>query len=251
VAHGHITVNGRRVDRPSFQVHPGDVIEVAEWSRSKTPFLIAAAGGYAAAAPRGHDSARLGSATNPGAQPPRDFCHSKSLLKSLTRPWTAWQADCEGNSTQREESAVKFTNTITIERPPTEVFAYLAEFENVPRWNYAISQTRKISTGPVGVGSKYLQTRTLPSRSEETFEVIEYEPDRKLSILGTLGSFPAQVTYTLEPMGNLTRLTNAVDLEPPGLLRLVAPVANSRVRAAVAANLRKLKEILEGSAPRR
>jgi small subunit ribosomal protein S4 len=51
VAHGHITVNGRRVDRPSFHLRPGDVIEVAEWSRSKTPFLIAAAGGYAAAAP--------------------------------------------------------------------------------------------------------------------------------------------------------------------------------------------------------
>jgi small subunit ribosomal protein S4 len=51
VSHGHVTVNGRRVDRPSFQVRPGDVIEVAGGSRSKTPFVIAAAGEYAAAIP--------------------------------------------------------------------------------------------------------------------------------------------------------------------------------------------------------
>jgi small subunit ribosomal protein S4 len=51
VSHGHITVNGRRVDRPSFQVHPGDVIEVAASSKVKTPFVIAAAGVHAGAVP--------------------------------------------------------------------------------------------------------------------------------------------------------------------------------------------------------
>jgi ribosomal 50S subunit-recycling heat shock protein len=51
VSHGHVTVNGQRVDRPSFHVRPGDVIEVAASSRSKTPFVIAATGEYAASAP--------------------------------------------------------------------------------------------------------------------------------------------------------------------------------------------------------
>jgi hypothetical protein len=36
-----------------------------------------------------------------------------------------------------------FINTVEIERPIEEVFAYLAHFENVPRWNYAIQETRK------------------------------------------------------------------------------------------------------------
>jgi len=34
VRHGHITVNGRRVDLPSYRVRPGDEIAVAEKSRS-------------------------------------------------------------------------------------------------------------------------------------------------------------------------------------------------------------------------
>jgi small subunit ribosomal protein S4 len=51
VTHGHVTVSGRRVDRPSFHVRPGDVIEVAAASKTKTPFVIAATGEYAATVP--------------------------------------------------------------------------------------------------------------------------------------------------------------------------------------------------------
>jgi small subunit ribosomal protein S4 len=47
VSHQHVNVNGRRVDRPSYRVSPYDVIEVAERSRPKTPFQVAAAGAYA------------------------------------------------------------------------------------------------------------------------------------------------------------------------------------------------------------
>jgi small subunit ribosomal protein S4 len=49
VSHQHITVNGRRVDRPSFQVRPGDVVAIAERSREKPPFQVAASGAHAAA----------------------------------------------------------------------------------------------------------------------------------------------------------------------------------------------------------
>lgn len=140
---------------------------------------------------------------------------------------------------------MRFTNAITIRRRPADVFAFLSRFENVPRWNYAITETRKVSAGPVGVGSRYVQTRTVPSHSEESFEITEYEPDRRLSIKGTLGRFPAEATYAIEAIGDATRLTNDVELQPTGLLSVVAPLAASRVRAAVANNLEALKNILE------
>jgi small subunit ribosomal protein S4 len=38
VVHGHVTVNGQRVDRPSYQVKAGQVISVTEKSRTK-PFI--------------------------------------------------------------------------------------------------------------------------------------------------------------------------------------------------------------------
>jgi small subunit ribosomal protein S4 len=43
VRHGHIVVNGRKVDIPSFRVGESDIIEVRERSLEMTPFVIARA----------------------------------------------------------------------------------------------------------------------------------------------------------------------------------------------------------------
>jgi small subunit ribosomal protein S4 len=51
VSHGHITVDGARVDRPSYRLHPGETVEVQARSREKTPFLLAGAGEYGSDGP--------------------------------------------------------------------------------------------------------------------------------------------------------------------------------------------------------
>jgi small subunit ribosomal protein S4 len=43
VRHGHITVNGKKVDIPSFRVSDNDIVEVREKSRGLTPFVVAKA----------------------------------------------------------------------------------------------------------------------------------------------------------------------------------------------------------------
>ena len=47
VVHGHIEVNGSKVNRPSFQLKPGFVVTVRERSKEKTPFVVAREGGNA------------------------------------------------------------------------------------------------------------------------------------------------------------------------------------------------------------
>ncbi|MEU4678123.1 30S ribosomal protein S4 [Micromonospora sp. NPDC023737] len=44
VAHGHITVDGQKVDRPSYRLRPGQVVGVRERSRERLPFQAAATG---------------------------------------------------------------------------------------------------------------------------------------------------------------------------------------------------------------
>jgi small subunit ribosomal protein S4 len=43
VRHGHILVNGHKVDIPSYRVSPSDIVEVAAKSRDLTPFVVARA----------------------------------------------------------------------------------------------------------------------------------------------------------------------------------------------------------------
>jgi hypothetical protein len=132
-----------------------------------------------------------------------------------------------------------------IRRPTEDVFAFLSDFENIPKWNYAIVETHKVSQGPVGVGTIYQQVRSVPSRSEERFEVTAFDPPRHLEIQGQLGPFPARLAYALDAVPEGTRITNSVEFELRGPGRLLGRVAVPRVQNAVAANLRKLKELLE------
>jgi hypothetical protein len=53
---------------------------------------------------------------------------------------------------------MNFANTVVIRRSPHDVFEFLAEFENVPKWNYAIIESHKTSPGPVDVGTTYRQS---------------------------------------------------------------------------------------------
>ena len=78
---------------------------------------------------------------------------------------------------------LKFDVNIMIEKPVEEVFRFVAEGENGSKWNSAVKSVRKITEGPVKVGTKYSMLRELPSGSvENTYEVIEYEENKKLSI---------------------------------------------------------------------
>jgi carbon monoxide dehydrogenase subunit G len=141
---------------------------------------------------------------------------------------------------------MKFTNTITIDRPREEAFAFLSDLENLPRWNYAIQQTRKVTAGPVAVGTRYHQVRTVPTRQEETLEIAELDQPRRLTVRGTLSTLPAQLDYELESRGGTTVVTNTVELTVPGPLVLVSVLATRRVKPAVAQNLQVMKQVLEG-----
>jgi Polyketide cyclase / dehydrase and lipid transport len=150
-----------------------------------------------------------------------------------------------------EATMATFQNTLTIQRPVEDVFAFLADFENIPTWNYAIVETKKTSPGPVGVGTSYRQLRSMPDRREEGFEVTVFEPASRLEVHGDIGPFTATISYLLAPVGDGTQLINVVELESAsGPLRLLAPLATSRVKAAVAANLNTLKKLLEAGSQR-
>ena len=139
-----------------------------------------------------------------------------------------------------------FENVIVIERPREEVFTFLADLENVPRWNPAIEVTLKTSPASVGVGTTYRQVRSVPRRREERFEITGFDPPRRLLIEGDVGSFRARIGYSFETVAEATRLTNWVELEPSSIIsRVMVPLAASQIRASVASNLERLKRLLE------
>ena len=137
---------------------------------------------------------------------------------------------------------INFENKIHIERPRQEVFDFVSNFENVPKWNYFVKGVRKINEVPLGLGARFHQIR---KTDQQQFEIIEFERPDKV-VVKTLDGWSPQFTmaFEFEASGNQTLLIDTWQLET-GYNPLLETLGKSKIKAAVAENLSKLKELME------
>jgi uncharacterized protein YndB with AHSA1/START domain len=142
-------------------------------------------------------------------------------------------------------ASIRFENTIDIGVDRARVFAYLADIEHTPEWNWAIASSQKLTPGPVEVGTRFRLERTAPQPAVEELEVTALQPADRLEVAGRLGPFDARLSYVLRDVPSGTHLVNRVELEPRGPLGLLGGLVGGRIRGAVADNLTALKGVLE------
>lgn len=137
---------------------------------------------------------------------------------------------------------IEFKNQVVVERPVDEVFGFVSDFENVPKWNYYVLDVSKTSGGPIGVETTYHQVR---KTDEQDFRVVEYQPNRQVTVQTISPSSPEfEMRFTFEPEGNGTRITDEWKLDT-GRPALLERLGAGRIRLAVLENLGKLKTLLE------
>lgn len=137
---------------------------------------------------------------------------------------------------------IDFENTILVRCPVEEVFAFIADFENVPKWNYYVTSVRKRSEAPSGKGSVYHQIR---KEDQQDFQITEFRPNEAISIETTPGSQPQfERRFRFESVDGGTKIVDNWKLEL-GRNALIQRLGASRVKSAVAENLGKLKQLLE------
>jgi carbon monoxide dehydrogenase subunit G len=136
-----------------------------------------------------------------------------------------------------------FLHSVHIARPAAEVFDFLAEFENNPRWQGGMVSCRWTSDERLVAGSTYTQEARFLGRPIHTeFRVSAYEPGRSISIESTKSTFPIQVTRTVEPVDGGSLVTAHIRGQPTGLLRLFSGMVGPSVRKDYAALKRMLEE---------
>ena len=140
------------------------------------------------------------------------------------------------------------TQSVTVNRPVEEVWAFIGTFENTTRWSRGVLAARQTSGGPLGVGST-LQTvvRAFGRRRTADYLVTEYEPGRAFAFEVTSGPMTSRARYSIEPAGAGTRLTASGEVQPTGSYRLLAPLLVRIVERHSQADLVNVKRILEAS----
>ncbi|MDH3498643.1 MAG: SRPBCC family protein [Acidimicrobiia bacterium] len=144
---------------------------------------------------------------------------------------------------------IQVTASVDIDRPASDVFDYLADMSNNPKWQRGMQQCSWTSEPPLRLGSTYDQQATfLGKQIISSFEVVEFEAGRRIRIKTTGGTMPIDVTREVRtrPDGTAS-VTATVRGESPGLLRLAGPLMRVLVAASVRGDYRRLKAVLESA----
>ncbi len=119
---------------------------------------------------------RRASAGCPGDRSPR-----RGFPGCRAPGWLRASPGDEGTAT-RTAGMVRIEGDILISRPVDEVFDFVADERNEPRYNPRMRRGEKISAGPIGLGTRFrAETSTARGTAPMTVEITAYERPRRLT----------------------------------------------------------------------
>jgi uncharacterized protein YndB with AHSA1/START domain len=142
---------------------------------------------------------------------------------------------------------VRIEFSVDIDRPASEVFAFLTDAEKLPQWQAGAIEAEW--QGERAAGARVREVRKfLGRRMESELEVTAYEPDRRLGLKVLSGPVPFSVDQRLEPRNGGTRLTFVGEGEPGGFFRLAEPLVARTAERQFKSDYATLKDLLEARA---
>lgn len=146
--------------------------------------------------------------------------------------------------------AGRFEGTTVINRPIEEVFAFLANGTNDPKFSPRVLEIAKTTEGPPGVGTIYKSTvKDAGMKTKREFKLTEFEPPTKIRWAEQSKNLvtAAEGGYDLEQTGEGTKVTIFNVLEGHGLGKLFAPLALSSARKGADDFAAAIKAAVEAS----
>lgn len=146
--------------------------------------------------------------------------------------------------------AGRFEGTTVIDRPIEEVFAFLADGTNDPKFSPRVQEIRKTTDGPPGVSTVFESTvKDAGMTTKRTFEITAFEApttirwaERSKNVVTA-----AEGGYDLVAEGAGTRVTIWNVLEGHGLGKLIAPLALRAARKDAGPFAARIKAAIEAS----
>jgi uncharacterized protein YndB with AHSA1/START domain len=126
---------------------------------------------------------------------------------------------------------------VRLDPPPGEVFAYLTDVERIPEWQAEAGIKRVTRSGqePMGIGSRFRMERHAQGRITGIDATMNlWEPPHRFAFDTVddsrfVGHFDTQLE---EASDGGTDLTWTVDMQPPGMWRLMSPVIRRAIDKA-------------------
>jgi carbon monoxide dehydrogenase subunit G len=133
-----------------------------------------------------------------------------------------------------------------VDKPVKDVFAFVANPNNMSKWNSAVVSLEQITPGEVGVGTKFKTTGEMMGRRiEGEMQVIAYEPDTKCGFQVNAGPMQVNITLSFKTVGTGTKISLNAQGNPAGFFKIAEGMMAGRVKTMMEENLVRLKSQLE------
>lgn len=140
-------------------------------------------------------------------------------------------------------------DSIVIDRPINEVFAYVSDLTNAPQWQTGLLEVRRTTTAPLGVGAQFTFVRKfLGRRLEATNEFTRYQTGEVVAFVTTSGPVSVEASYLFQTQGAGTQVTCRMQMKAEGFSRLAEPLIAASIRREMSAEFGYLKDLLESQA---
>jgi uncharacterized protein YndB with AHSA1/START domain len=146
--------------------------------------------------------------------------------------------------------ADRWEATVVIDRPIEEVFAFLADGENDPKFSPRVLQIAKTTDGPPGLGTVYASTvKDAGMKAKRENRLTGFEPPNRIRWAETSKNLvtSAEGGYDLISEGTGTRVTVYNVLEGHGLGKLIEPLAVRSARKGASNFGESIKKAVETS----
>ena len=133
-----------------------------------------------------------------------------------------------------------------VHRPIGQVFDFVSTPENDFQWQYGTLAAARISEGVVKRGTSFRSIGHLMGhRVQSTFEVTEYEPNRKYGFKSLSGPLQSRTSYTFEMDKDSTQITLSIQVTLINFFQVNQGVLEKNMRKQLGENLAMLKDLLE------
>jgi uncharacterized membrane protein len=140
--------------------------------------------------------------------------------------------------------------SITIRRSISDVFAYVSDLGKLVEWMSMVIAVKHTSTAPQGPGWQFRCTfQFLGQWMEQTFEVIEWQTNDRITLKSTSGNVSCVFSYRFDAAAEGTLVCLEVELRPAltgEKGRLPEALVAQMMGRQVANDVLTLKELLEG-----
>jgi uncharacterized protein YndB with AHSA1/START domain len=143
-------------------------------------------------------------------------------------------------------------NSLTIDAPPRDVFAVLADARTYQHWVVGCDDIRAVEGDWPAVGSRFFHTVGVgPVKTKDNTKVLEVEPDRRLVLEARARpAGVAKVIFTLDPVDGGARTDVTIEEFPTkGVAKVIDnPIQDNLIKVRNVETLRRLaKQVAQRS----